>query len=422
MFPLLRVPGLFAAAMLLIMSSAAWPGFSGATAAPLNLNEDLETLRRDLKRSIPKAMAEHHVPGLQIALIREGRLVWSAAFGRMQVDESALVTTGAVFEAASLGKPVAAYAALRFTDAGRLEAKRPLAKYVDPASPFLESGPRANRIHLMHVLSHTSGLTNRMGDLKRPITFEPGSKHKYSGVGFQYAQHVMERVARAPFDEIMKATFRELAMGSSAYVYRPPVPARLAPGHLAGRGRRLVIMAVCALWVVVHLLVLTAMHFLRGGTRWWRNLSLLVLIVGTIALLLSSRALPYPVGWDANRTANAASSLYSTAEDLARFASVFMNPDSEQRAAVAAMLTPRVRINDRLAWGAGIGLQTRNGRKSFWQWGSNMAYQSLLLGYPREKIGLIVLTNSSNGLEIIPDIARRAIGGDMDWLEYPGVR
>ena len=62
-----------------------------------------------------------------------------------------------MFEAASLGKPLFAYAVLRLVDAGRFDLDRPLYDY--PPVPEADT-PRMRRVTARHVLSHTSGLPN----------------------------------------------------------------------------------------------------------------------------------------------------------------------------------------------------------------------------------------------------------------------
>src|ERR1700680_179106 len=79
-----------------------------------------------LEKDIPRLLKESDVPGLTIALIRDGRLVWSGAFGLANADTKKRVTPNTVFEAASLSKPVFAYAVLKLVDEGKLILDTPL--------------------------------------------------------------------------------------------------------------------------------------------------------------------------------------------------------------------------------------------------------------------------------------------------------
>ena len=83
-----------------------------------------------LTRDIPMLLKESDVPGLSIALVRNGKLVWSKAFGIANTDTKKPVTNETVFEAASLSKPVFAYAVLKLVDEGKLNLDTPLNKYL----------------------------------------------------------------------------------------------------------------------------------------------------------------------------------------------------------------------------------------------------------------------------------------------------
>ncbi len=63
-----------------------------------------------LEARLPTLMKEANVPGLSVALLRDGELVWQRGFGLKNAQTGDPVTDATVFEAASLSKPVFAYA------------------------------------------------------------------------------------------------------------------------------------------------------------------------------------------------------------------------------------------------------------------------------------------------------------------------
>jgi len=65
-----------------------------------------------------------------VALIRNGKLVWSGAYGVMNADTKKTVTNKTVFQAASLSKPVFAYGVMKLVDEGKLSLDTPLNKYL----------------------------------------------------------------------------------------------------------------------------------------------------------------------------------------------------------------------------------------------------------------------------------------------------
>src|SRR5919112_1759048 len=173
--------------------------------------------RPALDSLIPALLDSAGVPGLALATVSRGRIVWARGFGSRRQGETERIDTATVFEAASLGKPVFAYAVMKLVDEGRFDLDRPLASY--QPLPDLSQDSRYQRITARMVLSHTSGLPNEV----RPgehlsLQFEPGTRFSYSGAGFAYLQRVIEGVVRTPLDTFVRRTvFEPLHMTNSAY-------------------------------------------------------------------------------------------------------------------------------------------------------------------------------------------------------------
>ncbi|HSN88931.1 MAG TPA: serine hydrolase domain-containing protein, partial [Thermoanaerobaculia bacterium] len=89
-----------------------------------------EALRARLQAEIPKLMQAAGIPGLSIAVLREGKLAWSGAFGVRGGDDGGPVQPDTVFPAASLSKPVFASIVLRLTRRGVLDLDKPLWTYL----------------------------------------------------------------------------------------------------------------------------------------------------------------------------------------------------------------------------------------------------------------------------------------------------
>jgi CubicO group peptidase (beta-lactamase class C family) len=76
---------------------------------------------------------------------------------------------------------------------------------------------------------------------------------------------------------------------------------------------------------------------------------------------------------------------------------------------------PQIRINEDNSWGLGMGIQHSSEGDSVWHWGANTGFRSLMVIYPQHDIGVVVLTNSNDGLELARDIAHIALGGLNAW-------
>ncbi len=203
----------------------------------------------DLEQRIPRALAEHNVPGLSIALVRGSQLVWQRGFGMADAASKLPVEAGTIFEAQSMSKPVFAYVALKLCETGVLGLDTPLTTYT-PERP-VPGDPRMDLITARHVLSHTTGFPNWRG-AKEPlaIQFTPGARWQYSGEGYSFLQSVVTRLTGrtdpsvcAPFEADLRICATDIdaymkthllvpfGMSASGYVWDDAWAARVARPH-----------------------------------------------------------------------------------------------------------------------------------------------------------------------------------------------
>lgn len=317
---------------------------------------------KGLNGCIPLAMKARRVPGVSVASLEAGRLVWSQGYGVRDAEAGLPVTQQTVFEAASLGKPVLAFAALNLCETGTMTLDAPLSDYLPGLSgtdsPYLE------QVTLRRVLSHTTGFPNwrpnRFSPQPGPLTINsvPGERFSYSGEGFEYLQRVVERLTGQPLTDFMKGSvFLPLQMPSSSYVWQEAYGTQLARGHDK-----------------------------KGES----------------------------IPWNRFDKANAAFSLYSTPSDYALLVQKVMQPGHGE------MLTPQVTLTDDLSWGLGWGLWEQAGRRSFWHWGDNGAYQSFVTASVTDGDGLVIMTNGQKGQSLCRDVTAAALGEPhpaFAWLE-----
>ena len=330
----------------------------GGDTTPLAFVPDSDTsiLQKtsELDAFIRTEMTRDEIPGLTLALVRDGAVVWKKGYGVASSITRRPLSADTALEGASLGKCVAAYAALTLVQDGRIDLQQPLRSYLDRA--FCSNSDRGDRITAWHVMTHTSGLSNDLRERTHEVSFEPGARFSYSGVGFMYLQRAIEAIARLPFDDFVRQTiFDRLAMRSSSY-FRGRRASSMSRGHGYGLGF----------------------------------------------------ALPWPYA-PADQP-NAANLLSTSAPDLACFVAELMSPTIVRRELVDQMLSPQHPVSDKVSWGLGIGLYDSEHGRCFWHWGDNLDFESYLLGCPEKNAGVVVMTNSSRGRSITREIASRALG------------
>ena len=168
---------------------------------------------------VRQLIRDAQVPGLSMAVIRNGGIETLTAAGVRNVHDGVPIDQQTIFDAASLSKPIFAYAVLQLIDAGALTLDTPLARHVPN---YVADDPRAGTITVRHVLSHSSGLPNwRTVDLPLKTYFQPGERFSYSGEGFVWLQRVVEAITGDPIDVLLhRLVFEPLEMRRSSFVWQ----------------------------------------------------------------------------------------------------------------------------------------------------------------------------------------------------------
>lgn len=180
---------------------------------------------------LPLLMSKHRVPGVGVVAIENRRIAWERYFGVREAGKSDLVNAATVFEAASMTKPLAAHAALKLVEQGRLDLDKPLTTYLP--EPYLKNEPLHEKITARMALTHSGGFPNwrpKGGALK--VLHEPGTAFRYSGEGILFLQRVIERLTGEDYESHLHHTLLEpLGMKSSSHVWRPDFEKIAAAGH-----------------------------------------------------------------------------------------------------------------------------------------------------------------------------------------------
>src|SRR5262245_4999371 len=218
-----RLGRMFLVALAMVLAAAQTNRSQQSQKSPIPLQTDstVDRITGRLERDLPVLMKAADVPGLSIALVRDGNVAWVRAFGVKDSKSKDPVTDETVFEAASLSKPVFAYAVMKLVDASRIDLDKPLNQYLR-GDYDVGPDPRLSQITARRVLSHTTGFPNwRGGDPKLKIYFTPGEKFSYSGEGFVYLSKVVEHITGEKLNDFMKRmVFDPLGMTSSSYVWQ----------------------------------------------------------------------------------------------------------------------------------------------------------------------------------------------------------
>lgn len=164
---------------------------------------------------VDEGLRYDRMPGCVVLVGYQGRIEWLKSYGSRQLKpETVPMTTDTVFDLASLTKPVAtATSIMLLIEDGSVELDAPATKYIPE---FAGNGKKV--ITVRQLLTHQSGLLpdnsirdyeNGRGEAYRRIheldlRAEPGTRFMYSDVGFIVLGEIVERVSGKSLDTFAK--------------------------------------------------------------------------------------------------------------------------------------------------------------------------------------------------------------------------
>jgi CubicO group peptidase (beta-lactamase class C family) len=335
-------------------------------------------------RFLQQQMDSLGIPGLSIAIINDGKIVYHRALGRVSVDSRQPVDDSSIFEAASLSKPLFAYFVMKMVDKSLLSLDTPLYKYMPYTD--IERDERYKLITARLVLSHQTGFPNwryfnkadsslhvKDGDLY--IKFTPGSQFSYSGEGYLYLAKVIAFLEHRTLQTLeplfQQEVDRPLGIEHAWYTGNGFITRHKVSGHENGKvfGH-----AEGGLWG----------HDERSNGYSWPTV--------------------FP-GWDSSWF-NPAAGLHTEAVSYAHFLIGLMLGKGLSKKSLEEMLTPQVMLpKDNIlyklyqdpAWGLGIAITPTPYGTRYDHAGSNGNFESHAVFYKNRKYGYVFFVNCNKG-------------------------
>jgi CubicO group peptidase (beta-lactamase class C family) len=332
-------------------------------------------------RTLAGEMQRLHVPGVSIALIRNGKIAWTRGYG-VAYEGGPAVTPGTLFQAASISKPITAVAALRLAERGELNLDADINTVLTGWK--LPAGPDNAGATVRQLLSHTAGtsvsgfpgyaadkpvptlvqvLDGAAPANTKPVRIEkaPGTAFRYSGGGYSVLQQALIDRTRQPFDVLLAETvLKPAGMGDSRFAQ--PLPANL---------------------------------------------------LARAALPHDEAGKPY-AGGPYTYPELAAAGLWTTASDLARFALDLQRSLKGEKGLLSPQMARTMVTPVKNRYGLGMQVDGEGEALSFSHGGSNMGYQNNLFAYASHGDGAVIMTNGANGSELANSILR-ALAVEYKW-------
>jgi CubicO group peptidase (beta-lactamase class C family) len=213
---------------------------SAAAQAPTAPSGDAE-LTRSIERYMQKAVANGFAGSVLAA--RGEAVILAKGYGFADRENKIAETADTVFSVGSITKQFTGAAILKLEMAGKLKVEDTLAKYIEGVPDDKKS------ITLHHLLTHTAGFIDALGDDYEPIgrdefikramgsklQFPPGARYSYSNVGFSLLGIVVELVSGKNYEDYLaEALFRPAGMTRTGYLRPGFAKGDLAVGYRDG--------------------------------------------------------------------------------------------------------------------------------------------------------------------------------------------
>lgn len=326
------------------------------------------SLTERLTRTVSRHLKADDVAGAVVVVIRQGKPVWTGAFGMADPDTGRAMTPDALFRVESISKPVTAWGVMRLAEDGKLDLDAPITSCLVRWQPPPEAAPMTIR----QLLSHSAGVG--LGDFAaryapgeaRPtlpqhmtedfsMIAPPGARFSYSDTGYNLLELLVEDCTGEDFEAFMAREVMEpLGMRAASFDW---TGADMPVGHDT-RGRP----------------VAPYVYPGRGS-----------------------------------------GGLMATAEDIARFAVAGMtgsDQDVLSDRAVAALHRPEIEVGGLFglvteSYGLGHFTETlSDGRAAVWHGGQGHGWMSHIHLVPETGDGVVILSNSQRAWPLFAAILR----------------
>ena len=304
---------------------------------------------------IQAQMKKQHVPGLSLAVVKNGRLDKSAGYGLANVELNAPVRPETVFQIQSITKTFTATAIMMLVEEGKIGL-------ADKLSRHLANLPASwNEVTVRHLLSHTSGIKDFINeptvDLRKdlqpedvieslrqlPLNFQPGEKYAYSNTGYHLLAMIIRQVTGKYWgDFLQEKILGPLDMTDTRVISLSDIITNRAAGDRWENGRL----------QNGHFVAPTILAYAGGGLR-------------------------------------------STAPDLAKWDAALCTEKLLKRSSLDQMWTP-ARLNDGSAsnYGLGWGVTNYSGHRLISHTGSHMTgFKTALARFVDDQLTVLVFTN-----------------------------
>ena len=223
-----------------LLKKAHLAGFLALLASTACLAQD--SFENKIEEYLRKEMQAQHIPGVALAIVKDGKIVLARGYGFANVEHQIPVKPETVFQSGSTGKQFTATAVMMLVEEGKLSLEDKITKY------FPDAPESWRDITIRHLLTHTSGMTDYPSDfdMRRdyteddlfqrmkpiPLAFQPGEKWSYSNLAYVTLGILIHKVSGKFYgDFLQERVFKPLEMSTARIISEADIIPNRAAGY-----------------------------------------------------------------------------------------------------------------------------------------------------------------------------------------------
>jgi CubicO group peptidase (beta-lactamase class C family) len=199
--------------------------------------------------------AAQRIPGVSLAVCRDGKVVKTSGYGLANVELGVPVTAATIFQTGSVGKQFTSMAVMMLVEEGKIGLEDKITKYI------AESPAGWKDVTVRNLLTHTSGIADYGGEegsmgkgvinfrkdyteeeliqafAKMPMDFAPGEKWSYSNTGYVLLGVIIHRVTGEFYgDFLQQRIFGPLGMTATRIISEADIVPHRSNGYRLVKG------------------------------------------------------------------------------------------------------------------------------------------------------------------------------------------
>lgn len=189
-------------------------------------------------------MARQHIPGLSLAVVRDGKVVKAKGYGLANVELKVAAAPETVYQIQSITKQFTATGVMMLVEEGKIGLDDPISKYLEDLPPAWSG------ITVRHLLTHTSGIKDFINErtvnlrldlaprdvikslADKPLNFPPGERFAYSNTGYHLLAMIIRQVTGKEWgDFLTERVFTPLGMADTRVISWSEIIPNRAAGY-----------------------------------------------------------------------------------------------------------------------------------------------------------------------------------------------